>query len=345
MEENNNRYRGPRRIGIENENARNSGQQENKKHYGRRLVNPYENENIQEPVKNPSEDLSRPRHMRNPYLEDIQIGKEPELIIERFHKAPRDDFYDDGVEEYDAEQTFYEDTIPFDEAYSNNDPRPDGSLERPYRVQRSLREEKDDEIEPLDDDLITYDEFGRKRKKKRIKEEKLVTKSRIVWGWIFSILAAIIIALLVRSFLFEIIMVDGDSMVPTLQNDEKLAVEKVSRYFGLPERGDIIIVHYPNMEGTYVKRVMGLPGDTIEIKDSTVYVNGQPLTESYINNTEPYMDMEAVTVPEDTVFVMGDNRAHSLDSRTNYIGPIATDQIVGHAMSVIWPLDKIHSVQ
>ncbi|MBC5646820.1 signal peptidase I [Christensenella sp. NSJ-35] len=172
-----------------------------------------------------------------------------------------------------------------------------------------------------------------------------MTKSRAIWGWVISIIAAVAIAFVVRTFFFEIIVVDGESMLPTLQSDEKLAVEKVSRYFGLPEHGDIIIVHYPNMSGTYVKRVIALPGETVEVKDSTVYVNGEALSEPYINNAEPYMDMAAVTVPEDTVFVMGDNRAHSLDSRTSDIGPIARSEIVGHAMSVIWPLDNIHSVQ
>ena len=216
--------------------------------------------------------------------------------------------------------------------------------EPPFNPNKARRDPYQ-EFEPLDDDLVTYDEFGRKRKKKRIREEKLMTKSRAIWGWVISIIAAVAIAFIVRTFFFEIIVVDGESMLPTLQSDEKLAVEKVSRYFGLPEHGDIIIVHYPNMSGTYVKRVIALPGETVEVKDSTVYVNGEPLSEPYINSAEPYIDMAPVTVPEDTVFVMGDNRAHSLDSRTAYIGPIARSEIVGHATYVIWPLDNIHSVQ
>ena len=200
----------------------------------------------------------------------------------------------------------------------------------------------DSYFEPIDDDLLEYDEFGRKRKPVRA-IPRTESKARAVWGWIISIIAAIIIAFVVRAFFFEIILVDGESMLPTLQSDERLAVEKVSRYFGLPEYGDIIIVHYPNMDGTYVKRVIGLPGDTLEVKDSTVYRNGEPLSETYISS-DPYADMDAVTVPEDTVLVMGDNRAHSLDSRTAYIGPIDKDEIVGHATFVIWPFDRMHSV-
>lgn len=167
-------------------------------------------------------------------------------------------------------------------------------------------------------------------------------RSKNVWGWIIAIGVAVAVAFLVRAFLFEIIMVDGPSMQPTLHTDERLAVEKVSRYAGLPNHGDIIIVHYP--DGTnrnYVKRAIGLPGDTIEIKDSVVYRNGESLREDYISE-EPYADMEATIVPENSVFVMGDNRANSMDSRI--VGPITHDQIVGHAMAVIFPFNEIRNL-
>lgn len=236
--------------------------------------------------------------------------------------------------EYDPEDNFYEESEPIEEEPAFN----------PNKARRRQ------DLEPFDDDLINYDEFGRKRKKKRIHEEKLMTKSRAVWGWVISIIVAVIVAFVIRAFFFEIIVVDGESMFPTLESNEKLAVEKVSRYFDLPDRGDIIIVQYPdeyeteeNKDATYVKRVIALPGETVEIKDSIVYINGTALSEPYINTAEPYRDMAAITVPEDSVFVMGDNRAHSQDSRT--VGAIPRSEIVGHALSVIWPLDRIHSVQ
>lgn len=240
------------------------------------------------------------------------------------------------------------DTQPEDEYLYEGRPHPDetdpyyDTDEDFYDEEYEPQTQDDSYFEPIDDDLLEYDEFGRRRKPVRA-VPRTESKARAVWGWIISIVAAIIIAFVVRAFFFEIILVDGQSMLPTLQSDERLAVEKVSRYFGLPEYGDIIIVHYPNMEGTYVKRVIGLPGDTLEVKDSTVYRNGEPLSESYISS-DPYADMDAVSVPADTVFVMGDNRAHSLDSRTAYIGPIAKDEIVGHATFVIWPFDRMHSV-
>ena len=116
----------------------------------------------------------------------------------------------------------------------------------------------------------------------------------------------------------------------------------MSRYAGMPQRGDIIIVHYSDgTNNNYVKRAIGLPGDTVEIKDSVVYINGEALSEDYVSPA-PYADMEAVVVPEDEVFVMGDNRANSMDSRM--VGPIKHEQIVGHAMAVIFPFNEIRGL-
>ena len=161
-------------------------------------------------------------------------------------------------------------------------------------------------------------------------------------GWIISIAIAVAIAVLVRTFIFEPIQVDGESMSPTLHSHQSLGVEKLSRYFGLPERGEIVIVHYPKSDDAYVKRVIGLPGETVEIKDSTVYVNGSPLDESYTSQ-DSYHDMDPVTVPADSIYVMGDNRANSQDSR--YVGSIKENLIIGRALFIIWPLNEIRWVE
>jgi signal peptidase I len=161
------------------------------------------------------------------------------------------------------------------------------------------------------------------------------------WGWIVSIAIAIAIAVLVRTFVFEPIRVDGESMLPTLHSHQSLGVEKVSRYFGLPKRGEIVIVHFPKSDDAFVKRVIGLPGETVEFRGSTVYINGEPLTEDYTSK-ESYNDMDPVIVPAGTIFVMGDNRANSQDSR--YVGPIKEDQIIGRALFIIWPLNEIRRV-
>lgn len=187
---------------------------------------------------------------------------------------------------------------------------------------------------------MKIDEFEREyESRERMEKERRRSKAQSALGWALAVAIAVLVAVMIRAFVFEIILVSGPSMQPTLYTDERLAVEKVSRYAGLPERGDIVIVHYSDgTNNNYVKRVIGLPGEVVEVKDSIVYIDGQPLAEDYIDD-RPYVDMGAVKVPEDEIFVMGDNRADSMDSRM--IGPIRHDQIVGHAMAVLYPFSAM----
>jgi len=181
-----------------------------------------------------------------------------------------------------------------------------------------------------------------KPKEKKPKKEKTDRPGSTARGWIITILLAIVISLALRIFVFEIVLVDGDSMLPTLNSSQRVVVEKVSRYFHMPERGDIVIARYPNMPGYYVKRLIGYPGDTVEIKDGVVYINGTALQENYLEPGKTYSDMAAVTVPEGNVFLMGDNRAQSLDSRAASVGSIPIDYLLGDGVLVIWPFDQIH---
>ena len=139
------------------------------------------------------------------------------------------------------------------------------------------------------------------------------------------------------SFLIEPVPVSGISMDPTLRDTERIFVEKVSFWFVEPKRGDIIICHYPTLESSVVKRVIALPGERIMIMDNYVYINGEPLDESAY--WHGYMDsnMQEQTVPEGCVFVMGDNRNHSGDSRS--VGSIPYNRIDGRAHAVVWPFD------
>ena len=172
--------------------------------------------------------------------------------------------------------------------------------------------------------------------------EEASPKKESGWGWVISIAIAVVVAITIRTFVFEPIFVSGDSMIPTLHNGESLGVEKISRYSSLPSRGEIVIVTDPDNNETLVKRVIGLPGDTIEVKDRTVFIDGKPLLEPYVSQN-PYSNYKAVTVPPDTIFVMGDNRANSKDSR--FFGPIGKSYIIGHALFVIWPLNEIHALE
>lgn len=190
------------------------------------------------------------------------------------------------------------------------------------------------------------EEPQKEKPEKPIKKEKPVKdkpekKPSAARGWVITILLAIVISLALRIFVFEIVLVDGDSMLPTLNSNQRVVVEKVSRYFDLPRRGEIVITRYPSLPGYYVKRLIGYPGDTVEIKDNTVILNGTPLQEPYIDPNQTYSDMAQTTVPDGFIFVMGDNRMKSLDSRSPSVGPVPVDDLLGEGLLVIWPFDEI----
>lgn len=130
------------------------------------------------------------------------------------------------------------------------------------------------------------------------------------------------------------IRVDGDSMVPTLISGEYVVVNRLSYRLGSPERGDIIVFHFPrNPQEEYIKRIIGVPGDVIEVMNGTVNINGQPLDENYLNVKTNYTGKWEV--PADQLFVLGDNRNNSSDSHD--WGMVPMDYVVGKAIIVYWP--------
>lgn len=156
-------------------------------------------------------------------------------------------------------------------------------------------------------------------------------------------------ALAIRLFVFEPVQVVGDSMYPTLLDGERMFVEKVGYLIDPPEQGDIIICRYPAYTENCVKRVIGLPGDTVSVSGGIVYVNGEPLDESAYWHGDSFgddirVDVAPVTVPEKSVFVMGDNRNFSTDSRELSIGPIPYARIIGKVHGVMFPLGEVRSV-
>lgn len=160
--------------------------------------------------------------------------------------------------------------------------------------------------------------------------------------WIKSIAIAVIIAFIVKMFLFDFVVVQGSSMFPTLKNGERLIISKIQYEIGSPEYGDIVVLHH-NARVEFVKRIIGKGGDTIEIKSNVVYRNGKALDEPYINSGN-YEDFAKVTVPEGKYFVMGDNRPNSLDSRYTEVGFIDRSAIVGHVVFRFWPFDRFGAV-
>lgn len=181
-------------------------------------------------------------------------------------------------------------------------------------------------------------------------EANMIVKT--IRDWVLVIAAALVIALLVRMFVLQQFYISGPSMESTLYQDNRVLVNKLSyRLHGIG-RGDVVVFDRVTSNGQQIqhddliKRVIGLSGDVIEIKDCVVLVNDQPISEPYLNSYDLAQEsledrcrvpvMAAQTVPEDKIFVMGDNRPQSFDSRM--FGPISEDLVVGRAFVVIWPI-------
>jgi len=197
--------------------------------------------------------------------------------------------------------------------------------------------------------------------------EQKITKAHIISGtfqWIQAIVLAVIIALLIRAFIFEPVQVQGQSMEPTLFTGERLIVYKLGYMADRPKRGDVVVIKvqegrkallpfvdkYPLLkkifpyydELDYVKRIIGLPGEELVFKDGRVYVNGVLLNEPYANGMT-FSSEYKVVVPQNNYFVMGDNRECSRDSRE--IGTIHISNIKGKAVLRFWPFKTFGSIK
>jgi len=147
------------------------------------------------------------------------------------------------------------------------------------------------------------------------------------------ILAGAIFFLL--QFTLQSSIVVGSSMEPNFQQSQRLIINKLTYKFHEPERGDVIVFHPPdNYQVDYIKRIIGLPGDTVEVEKETVYVNGSPLSEPYIKDFPSYT-LDQYEVPENHYFVLGDNRNNSNDSHNGWTLP--RQNIIGKAWLSIWP--------
>jgi signal peptidase I len=155
--------------------------------------------------------------------------------------------------------------------------------------------------------------------------------------WLRDIVISAAVSVLIITFLYQPVRVEGTSMLPRLEDHDRLFINKFVYRISSIHRGDVVVFHYPrDPEKSYIKRVIGLPGDRIYIDRGRVYLNGKLLRETYV--PEEYRDtrsMAELVVPEDAYFMMGDHRSISSDSRE--FGPVDRDLIYGKAVFVYWP--------
>ncbi|MGM0873460.1 MAG: signal peptidase I [Bacillota bacterium] len=182
--------------------------------------------------------------------------------------------------------------------------------------------------------------------------ETETSKSKI-WEWTKAIVLAVGLAMIIRIFLFEPYLVEGSSMDPTLKDGDRLFVNKTLKFIGDIEIGDIVIIDGKEENIRYVKRIIGLPGDKVRAESGKVYVNGTEMAEPYLDGNEEEAeemgmlltnDFEEIEVPEDSYFVMGDNRLNSMDSR-NGLGLIEADRILGKSELIFFPFNHFSKTE
>ena len=165
--------------------------------------------------------------------------------------------------------------------------------------------------------------------------------------WLRDLALSVLIALIVILFLYQPVRVEGTSMMPSLVDQERIFINKFSYRFGITpvNRGDTVVFWFPgDTSKSYIKRIIGVPGDTVEISRGQVYVNNETLLEPYVpENYRDHVSLDRMVVPEGEYFVLGDHRSSSNDSRT--WGTVARSYIYGKAVFSYWPLDRLGTVR
>lgn len=170
-------------------------------------------------------------------------------------------------------------------------------------------------------------------------EPRRKRKKPYTMDWMVMISLAILFSLAIRLFLYEPFDVIGPSMQPTLQSGDFVIVNKWIYRFEQPNRGDVVVFHALE-EKDYIKRVIALPGEKVEMKNGKLKINGKVVFEPYLPSTTRTDDFHEQTVPEGKLFVMGDNRQNSRDSRDPDLGAISMNELVGRVDFVYWPFTR-----
>lgn len=250
----------------------------------------------------------------------------------------------------------------------------DAQIQSARSAERELAAEVEDESPtgrtpepdtPTYDELeqIKLDEAAERRRAARKAKRKERRKNRSFWKELpILIVISVVVAIVIKTFFFQAFYIPSASMVPSLEVNDRVLVNKLSYQFGAIERGDILVFDSPEAveverslfqrvvrrvgeatglvspDTVLIKRVVALPGQTIAVRDNQVYINDSPIAEPYLSDGVTTRDFEAVTVPVDHVFMMGDNRNSSRDSRI--FGPIHKDDVVGRAFVRVWPASR-----
>ena len=210
-------------------------------------------------------------------------------------------------------------------------------MARRYRYEYLQRKKAREKMKELRIQQQEEKEAGRSEKEKELRE---------ILSWIIYILIVVCVTYVIVTYVGQRTKVSGTSMLPTLQDEDNLIVDKLSYRFRDPERFEVVVFPYRAMEKTYyIKRIIGLPGETVQIIDGYIYINGEKLEESYglevIDSDKYGIAAEPVELGDDEYFVMGDNRNGSADSREVEVGLIRKDEFIGRAWIRIWPLKSI----
>ena len=179
-------------------------------------------------------------------------------------------------------------------------------------------------------------------------KEEAPEQEQSIWrslgGTLLYLLVIVLLTWVIVTFVGQRTKVDGHSMEPTLSDGDNLIVDKLSYRFRDPERYDIIVFPYQHAENTYyIKRIIGLPGETVQVIDGYMYINGKKLDEHYGAEVmeDPGIAAEPIKLGDDEYFVQGDNRNHSSDSRVASVGVLTRDMLIGRAWVRIYPFNKI----
>lgn len=174
---------------------------------------------------------------------------------------------------------------------------------------------------------------SRRSKAKKEKEKSPIREMAEV------VIIALVLAFLIKTFVVGNFWIPSESMLPTIEVNDKVIVTNFSYWFEEPQRGDVIVFKYPlDTKKDYIKRCIGLPGETVEFKDSKLYINGSLIAEPYLPDGLEFEDYGPVTVPEGQYFMCGDNRNNSSDSRV--WGFLDEELIIGKAQVIYWPFAR-----